>query len=354
LSEVSGLTVFPRPEFWHITTDRPGPVLAPSISPADAARLATPSTQIPARADRRGRIRRGLAAAAALTALLVAGNEIDVWADARDLRVKIATLPPAETGAIWTRYESLARRSLLGFGVLGVRGPMRDRLLTQAERVAGNYRQNAPAVREAQWREAVSWLTSALSLDPSDRGLTARLRYCEGHLHRIDAEARRRKKLPATDSLNDAVARFEEAARLDRGWPDPYLGLARVYIYGLEDLDKAIAALDEAEKRGYRGGSREQAQLADGYRARAERQIKDADTLEGLPQQKESLERAASDLRQAIDLYQRAAGFGDAGASLRVARRRLDEVEERIDRIDPPNLLERILGEVVKRDIRQF
>jgi phage shock protein A len=123
-----------------------------------------------------------------------------------------------------------------------------------------------------------------------------------------------------------------------------------VHIYGLEDLDKAIAALDGAEQRGYRGGSREQAQLADGYRARAERRIRDADALHGLPQQRESLEQAVNDLHQAIELYQKAAGFGDAGASLKTARRRLDEVEARLDRLKGASLLERILNEVVRRD----
>ena len=335
------------------STTAPPASAGTAAAPAGGTGIARPATRIPGRSPRMRRIGNTVAAVIGVTVLAAAGNEARVWGEARGLRVDIATRPPTDTAALWTRFEALSRQSLLGLGVVGVRGPLRDRLSAQAERVIGNYRHNAPAVRESNWIEAGSWLTSALTLDPSDRGLAARLRYCEGHLQRIEAEARKRKKLPATDPLNEAVARFEEAARLDRGWPDPYLGLARVYIYGLEDLDKAIAALDEAERRGYRGGAREIAQLADGYRARADRHIKDADALDGLPQQLESLNRAASDLRQAIDLYQKAAGFGDAGTSLRAARRRLDEVEARIQKADPPNLLERILREVAKRDIEQ-
>ena len=34
--------------------------------------------------------------------------------------------------------------------------------------------------------------------------------------------------------------------------PDPELGLARVYVYGLKDIDRAYQALQEAEKRGYK------------------------------------------------------------------------------------------------------
>ena len=115
---------------------------------------------------------------------------------------------------------------------------MKERLSSQADRVIADYRQDSPTVREAQWREAATWLTDVLYLDPGDRSATARLRYCEGHLQRIDGEARKRKKLSASEALRDAVARFEEAARVDTRWPDPYLGLARTYIYGLDDLDR--------------------------------------------------------------------------------------------------------------------
>ena len=49
-------------------------------------------------------------------------------------------------------------------------------------------------------------------------------------------------------------------------------------MYGLNDIDKAYQALQQAEKRGYPLGNREKAQLADGYRDRADR------TLLGLAQ----------------------------------------------------------------------
>ena len=40
----------------------------------------------------------------------------------------------------------------------------------------------------------------------------------------------RRSGRRPTGCLHDAVSRFEEAAQLDRAWPDPWLGLLRTYI----------------------------------------------------------------------------------------------------------------------------
>ena len=268
-----------------------------------------------------------------ITGAGVLGNEISIWSAARQLRVDLATLQASELPGIWDRYQLLSRRCLLGVGLLSVRVPLRERLLAQAEKVIADYRQDEPAVREAQWREAVIWLSNVLHLNPSDRIATARLRYCEGHLARIDGEARKRKKLPAVQPLHDAVLKFQEAAALDRGWPDPYLGLARTFIYGLDDLDKAIAAFKEAENRGYRPGNRELVQMADGYRSRGDRMRRQSADVRDLPQEREYLEKASDDYRQALELYRQAIGFGDVSTSMRQVQARLDEVERRLDEL---------------------
>lgn len=263
----------------------------------------------------------------------VMGNEVSVWSAARQLRVDLATQQAAELPGIWGRYQTLSRRCLLGIGLAGVRGPLRERLISQADKVIADYRQDAPAVREAQWRDAATWLSNVLYLNPTDRIATARLRYCEGHLERINGEARKRKKLAAAQPLHDAVVKFEEAAKLDGGWPDPYLGLARTYVYGLDDLDKAIAAFKEAESRGYRPGNRELVQLADGYRSRADRMRRQSADVRNLPQEREYLQKAADDYRQALDLYRQAIGFGEVSTSMRQVQARLDEVERRLDEL---------------------
>ena len=79
---------------------------------------------------------------------------------------------------------------------------------------------------------------------------------------RLPAEAQR--------EFADAVAAFREAAELRPDWADPYLGLARTFIYGLEDVERGADALLRAERAGYTPGNREAAQLGDGYRTRAD------------------------------------------------------------------------------------
>jgi tetratricopeptide (TPR) repeat protein len=265
----------------------------------------------------------------AFTAVGLFLNEVSVWTAARKIRIGLATGQNSEMQALWDDYQGLRRRSI-GIALVGVRGPMKDRLMSQAERVIADYRQDAPTVREAQWREAAVWLTDVLHLDPGDRAAAARLRYCEGHLRRIDGETRKRRKLSAAPTFREAVAKFEEAGRVDSRWPDPYLGLARTYIYGLDDLDKAIDALKNAERRGYRAGNRELVQLADGYRNRGERWRRESVTVRGLPQEHDCLQKAADDYRQALELYQKAIGFGEASSSVRAIQARLDEVQQKL------------------------
>src|SRR6185436_3936346 len=98
-----------------------------------------------------------------------------------------------------------------------------------------------------------------------------------------NGEARKVEKATADaqQEFTDAVAAFREAAELRPNWPDPFLGLARTFIYGLEDVDRGADALQQAQKFGFTPGERETAQLADGYRTRADAFVRSARTLSG-------------------------------------------------------------------------
>jgi eukaryotic-like serine/threonine-protein kinase len=280
-----------------------------------------------------GKLQRWLAAAALIAGIAAVGNETIVWSDAKELRVKLATGESSEVQGVWDRYQGLSQRSLLGIGLLGVKSPLKERLRTQADRVISDFRQDEPTVREAQWREAATWLTDLLNIDPGDRAATARLRYCEGQLQRITGDARKRKKQPATQAWLDAVTRFEEAGKLDTRWPDPYLAMVRTYVYSLEDVDKATDALNEAERRGYRTGSRELVQLADGYRGRGDRMRREASSVKGLEQERPCLEKAAADYTKAIEIYGKSIGFGDASSSMKLTQARLEDVKKRLSEL---------------------
>jgi eukaryotic-like serine/threonine-protein kinase len=291
-------------------------------------------TAVAVRASSRGpaaMIVRWLSVAAVLVGVGVVTNEAIVWSAARDLRVSVATGQGSEMHGNWDRYQDLSRRSLLGIGLIAVRTPLKERLLAQADRVIAGYRLDDPPVREAQWRSAATWLTDALHLDPGDRAATARLRYCEGQLQRLDGEARRRKKQSASEPLREAVSRFQEAARLDTRWSDPYLALARTYVYDLDDLDEALSAMREAEQRGYRPGNRELMQMADGYRNRADRMRREAWAATLLEHERACLRKAVDDYTESIDIYGKAIGFGEASGAMRLAQARRDEVRRRLD-----------------------
>ena len=166
--------------------------------------------------------------------------------------------------------------------------------------------------------------------------MRAALRYCEGHLLRINGEANRaRKDLPqakqqAQQQFADAVVAFREAAALHPGWPDPFLGLARTFIYGLDDLDRGADALAQAEKNGHPPSERETMQLADGYRIKGETLERTALTLRGMEQEREYLMRASAALQEALTRYQQIAAFGNVATAIRDTQRKRDLIEKRI------------------------
>ncbi len=269
-----------------------------------------------------------------LAALLLVSNELVVGFRAGRLAATAATRDLESMDDVWTAYNALSHRSYLRLGVLGLERTMETRVRTLTEQVIANYRSTLPTVRERQWRVAQKNLQQALVLAPRDTVLRASLRYCEGHLHRIDGEAEKlRHRTPvANQHFTEAVSAFREAAELRRDWPDPFLGLARTFIYGLEDIDRAADALKQAQKLGYTIGDRETAQLADGYRGRGDSLWQTARQLADLPQEPEYLQRASDAYRQAQGLYEKIPGFPGVAVSLRRIQRSLDLIDERTAR----------------------
>jgi tetratricopeptide (TPR) repeat protein len=197
----------------------------------------------------------------------------------------------------------------------------------------------APTVRETQWKMAREAFKQALAVNPDDAELKGALRYCEGQLHRINGEARKTHKqnAEAQHEFIEAVSAFREAAELRPAWPDPFLGLVRTFIYGLEDVDRGADALKQAQRLGYTAGERETVLLADGYRSRGLVFARTARTLSGMAAQQDYLARSAEAYRQAIGLYSGALGYPDARRSLRAAQRGLEQVEQRrIESSTPP------------------
>jgi len=272
-----------------------------------------------------------LRAALLVIALIIVTNQLRVATTAQRLAAIVPTQELDKTLETWKQYDSLKARGMR-VGIAGLERALTQQTLILADRVFGNYRTPQPTVREAQWRSVREALAEAVAARPGDTRFKAGLRYCDGHLHRINGEARRSKKLvkEAKQEFTEAVPAFREAAELRAEWPDPFLGLMRTFIYGLDDVDHGADALKQAQRLGYQQSDRETAQLGDGYRVRAETFARTARTLSGLPQEQEYLTRAAEAYRQALEFYSKAIGFADVPWSVRTAQRRLTQIEDRL------------------------
>jgi hypothetical protein len=84
------------------------------------------------------------------------------------------------------------------------------------------------------------------------------------------------------------------------------------------------------ERRGYKLGSREKAQLADGYRDRGDRLWWDSRDVRGLPQEKDQIQKAADDYRRALELYQGIVPYGSANVNIVRVQGSLNTIEYRL------------------------
>ena len=149
-----------------------------------------------------------------------------VWEGAVD-RTAVRLKPDILSGRVdpdtaWSRYEEIKSRSPLGIAPYIVRAPLQELLQRSCERIVNEYRSSdSSRIRERHWMQCRRYMTRSVRLDPSDRKSAAMLEYANGHILRIN-----RKNL-------DAIAAFQNAASLQPKWPDPYLGMARTYVYNL-------------------------------------------------------------------------------------------------------------------------
>jgi tetratricopeptide (TPR) repeat protein len=246
--------------------------------------------------------------------LYARGNEF-----ARQLETEKITDP----NGIWAKWKELSGDSASSWLLRAPRKLVKQKLVESADRVIAAYR--------SDWKRARTQLARALEADP-DNEVRGRLRLVDGHLARINGVAHR-----DAATLNEAVQDFNEAQSLLPKSPDPELGLARLYVYGFKDIDKARDALNQAESRGYKAGPRDLAQLADGYRDRADRVWWDSRNVRGLPQEKEQIQRALQDYQTALGLYQSIAPYGASSAQIVRVQNDLESVRTRLQQLETPD-----------------
>jgi len=299
---------------------------ATALLPANV--IFRPSESQPTSTQRR--LRRYARAAFLLLVSFGIGHELMIASRAERLKAEVPVVELEGVGDVWERYRALSSQSLR-ITTARLEDALTSQTVVLADRIIGNYRTTAPTVRETQWKMAREALAQALAVNPNDGQLKGALRYCDGHLHRINGEARKTHKqnAEARREFTEAVSAFREAAELRPAWPDPFLGLMRTFIYGLEDVDRGADALKQAQRLGYSAGERETVQLADGYRSRAIAFARTARRRSGMAVEQEYLARSAEAYRQAIDLYSKVLGYADAPRSLQAAQRGLEQIEQR-------------------------
>jgi hypothetical protein len=236
-------------------------------------------------------------------------------------RERIDAIEAGQLPEIRSAYRRVASTGPLGLGTGQVRAPLRDRLVALADRAILEFRTDSPSVSEVEWRQARDCIAFAQELSSSSE-LAAKRAYIEAHLARIAARNRR--------GFEDAARGFRESARLDPQAPDPYLGLARIYAYSLREVEPLLDAIKDAEDRGYQSGAREQAQIGDAYRFRADRTRAAAARLNG-EARIEQLASAVEDYGQCIAYFE-GLNFFDSEINLRTCRRRLTAIVEELHR----------------------
>ncbi|RPI27955.1 MAG: serine/threonine protein kinase [Acidobacteria bacterium] len=253
-------------------------------------------------------------------ALLLLG-EASSCPGAMNLRKKAAAREIAAKD-VWTDFQRVRNRSILGVTPWLAGYSVRSVVLEDCAATIDDFRTgDNPKLHKADWVRCETNTRNWLTWIGRDSEATAVHAYSLAHVARISGQ------------YHKAIENYQLAARSNKRWPDPYLGMARVYFYGLRDVERGREALEEAEGRGFTLGRREQAQIADGYRIRGIREQKSAEALEG-ESKKAQLSKANEDFESAIEHYLPIVGWGDVVVNLRDCERRTRQVKDQIDRLD--------------------
>jgi hypothetical protein len=156
--------------------------------------------------------------------------------------------------------------------------------------------------------------------------------YAQAQLDRIASVALRGQgdRQRALAESREAISEFQDAARWDPKWPDPYLGLARIYAYDLFDLEALQVALGDLGRLGYPLSRRETAMLADGFRMQGLGLEARAQKAKGTENEAPLLKQARAYLQQAVRYYDQIPGYADSGENRAQVASHVQSIDARL------------------------
>jgi eukaryotic-like serine/threonine-protein kinase len=214
----------------------------------------------------------------------------------------------------WNLYQNLKGQfEFLGdrTPVTSLNAPLHANLISSAGTILDAFRHSSDErLSDFDFATARLCLRHALEIDPADTLAKGELALCDGYLALGDN--------PDAEAADRTAAHFREAESYLPRSPDPHLGLARAYIYGLHNIGQALAEFHQAEQLGYRLGPREQEQEADGFLYRAESELAHArrTPAPGNAERNRWLQAARGDLEHARSLYEQLTGFSNVDSDL--------------------------------------
>ena len=323
----------PRPAR-PVTADVPTEVVPPAAVVGDTAEGSVDVAAGPAEEAasiavlKRSIVQRFGTAMAMLAIVLVVATEGVAWMFAERFRDTLTSLDERNVTEVKRTYEGVERWALFDIG-LGARvhARLRQALTAVGDRVIVDHRREEPLMGPSEWSQANEAFIWALELSSRSGALRAKQLTAEGHVKRFAAEAARGSA--ATLLAESALATFRSAAEADPESFDPYLGMARLQVYSLDDVDGAATSIVEAERRGYTAGRREAALLGDGYLRRATAARRRAGVLTGEQKWRE-LNSALADYQRCVELFDPIIAFGNAAQNLEICKAQVQRIERQL------------------------
>jgi hypothetical protein len=143
--------------------------------------------------------------------------------------------------------------------------------IAEADGILAAYRAGSdPVLHHFDWHKAEIRLQDAADQGRRDDETLGKLALAKGYAVLEHLSVGEFSNAGAAQLRKEARGDFEDAAKRMPGSADAHLALARIFVYSMPDLNRALAEFHQAETLGAKPGPREIEAQADAYRIRAQ------------------------------------------------------------------------------------